>query len=200
MASPVQIYNMGLAHLGQTKRIASFDEQSEEARLGSLVYETCRDTVLEAFNWPFATKLAALALVAEDPNDEWAFSYRYPSDCLKFRKILSGVRNDSRDTRIPFRISKDNAGKLIFVDKEDAQGEWTVKVTDTQLFSPSYTLALSYYIAHIIAPAMTAGDPFKLGERARQLYEIEIQRAAAHAFNEEQPEQHPESEFIRARG
>lgn len=197
--SPVQIYNLALSHLGQTKRIASFTEKSEEARLATLVYENCRDTMLEEFNWPFATKIEALGLISEEPNDEWAFSYRYPSDCLKFRRILSGTRNDARDSRVEYRVAYSSSGRVIFTDLDEAQGEWTIKVTDSELFPPTFALALSYKIAHQIAPSVTAGDPFKLGDKAFQLYQLNVGKAANNSFNEEQPEQHPESEFIRAR-
>jgi hypothetical protein len=54
-------------------------------------------------------------------------------------------------------------------------------------------------LAGYIAPRVTGGDPFKLGERAVRFYDYEISKAESAAINEEQPDQTPESTFITAR-
>lgn len=201
MASSTEICNLALSHIGIAKPIANLDtEQSQEASTCRVFYTTVRDVVLRDYRWPFATKIASLNLVGTDPNSEWAYSYRYPTDCIMFRRVLSGQRNDTPDTRIEYRIGKDDAGKLIFCDIEEAECEYTVKVTDTQFFTPDFILALSYRLAYYIAPRLTAGDPFKLGDAALKMYQIEVGRAISSAFNEEQPGPIPESELIRVRG
>lgn len=60
-------------------------------------------------------------------------------------------------------------------------------------------MAFSFRLAAYIAPRLTSGDPFKMSERAMQLYIIELTNAQATALNEQQDEQSPESEFIRSR-
>jgi len=199
MSSAVQICNLALSHLDITKRIASFTEESEEARLLSVFYETTRDVVIKDRRWPFATKIATLGLVEEDPNDDWAYSYRYPSDCLAVRRILSGIRNDLNSTRTPYKIAYDGAGRIIFSDFELAQAEYTARITDPELFPPDFVMALSFRIAAYIAPALTSGDPFNLGDRAMNMYKIELGNAASNSFNEEQPDVIPESSLIAGR-
>jgi hypothetical protein len=200
MASATEICNLALSHLGISKPIANVDtEQSQEAATCRVFYTICRDVVLRDYRWPFATEMAALNLIEADPNEEWAYSYRYPTDCLLFRRILSGQRNDTHTSRTPYRIGKDSAGKLIFSDMSEAWGEYTVKVTDTQFFPPDFTLAMSYRLASYIAARLTAGDPFKLSEKALNMYRIEASRAVASAFNEEQPDQIPDCELIEIR-
>lgn len=200
MASSTEICNLALSHLGSTKRIANLStEQSTEAALFRVFYETCLDLVLRDYRWPFASTIAALGLIEDDPNEEWSYSYSYPTDCLEIRRILSGVRNDARDSRVPYKIAYSSAGRILYCDIENAEAEYTIRITDPQLYPPDFIMALSFRLASYAAPALTAGDPFKMGDRAMKMYQYEISKATATSFNEEQPDQDPDSEFIRAR-
>lgn len=200
MPSKTEICNLALTHLGQGKEIGNIEsENSEEARTARRVYETARDTVLRDFPWSFATKIAALSLIETEPNTEWAFSYRVPTDCLYLRRILSGLRNDNRESRTPYRVAQDDSGLILFTDYEDAEAEYTVRVTDTTLYPPDFTMAFSYYLAALMAPRLTNGDPYKLGDRCFRLYQYEVSRAVSRGANEEQAEVEPESSYIRAR-
>ena len=200
MGSNTDIANQALGHLGIGKEIGILDtEKSAEARAVRRFFDDARDRTLRDVSWPFATRFELLALIEKDPTDEWNFSYRYPTTAWFFRRILSGNRNDNRDSLVAHKIVSDNKGKLIFTDKEDACAEFTVKITDPEKFDPDFKLALSWLIAHYIAPTLTAGDPFNQAQRAQSNYFVEITRAAASAANEEQPDQDPQSEFIRAR-
>lgn len=200
MSSSTEIANLALSHLGIGKEISNIEtDQSKEAVACRRYYTIARDATLRDFNWPFATKIAALGLVEEDPNSEWDFSYQQPSDCLKPRRILSGIRNDPRDSRVPYRLAQSDAGNVIFTDKEDAELEYTLRVEDVTYYPPDFVLALSYRLAGLIAPRITGGDNFQIGERAKNEYKAEISSAARTSLNEEQVEQDPDSEFIRAR-
>jgi hypothetical protein len=200
-ATKVGICNVGLMHLGIGKVIASIDsDQTEEARAMRLVYDQARDEVFRDFAWPFATKIAALAKVADDPNAEWDFAYRYPADAVDFRRILSGYgRSETNETRVPYRLSMDSGGMLILTDAVDAEGEWTTVVVDAPLYPPDFAAALSLLLAHYCAPRLTGGDPTKLGVRALLLYREQIIRAQVNAANEEQADLPPEADLIRAR-
>ena len=198
--SVTAICNMALSHLGVGTEIADLETESgEEAAACRRFYVVARDAVLRDFPWPFATKMATLALIETDPNDEWAYSYRYPTDSLSVRRIISGVRNDTRQSRVPYKIGQDSSGLLIYTDTEDAEMEYTVRMTDPSRYPPDFTTALSFLLASYIAPRLTAGDPFKMGNRAVEFYNVSIEKAQALAENEEQPEEAPDSEFIRGR-
>lgn len=200
MASTTEICNLAISHLGIGKLISNLDtDTSDVASACRVYYEIARDTTLRDFNWPFATKIRAIALIKEDPNDEWDYSYRYPTDCLRAVRILSGDRNDTHQSRIPYKITNDDSGLIIYTDEEDAELEYVVKMTDPTLYQTDFTLALSYKLAFMVAARLTAGDPYKLAETAARNYSLQISRAMANAINEEQPDQEVESEFIRAR-
>jgi hypothetical protein len=201
MATDTVICNMALGHLGSTKEIGDLEtERSAEAIVCRRFYETIRTQTLRDFPWPFATKIAELNLLDESPNeDEWAYAYRYPTDCLSIQRIVSGIRNEAAEQRVPYKIVRDDDGLVILTDQSEAVLQYTVDLDDESQYPPDYVMALSLHIAAVIAPKLTGGDQFRLGERARQLYEIALTKAAANSQNEQQQEVDPESEYIRAR-
>lgn len=201
MASSTDIANFALSHIGTAKEISDLDsDTSQEGKVCRRYYETARDEMLRDFSWPFATAFATLSLVDEDPTEEWSFSYRYPSDCLFVRRIVSGDRNDTRQSRIAYRIVQDATGLLIYTDEEDAEIEYTVRLTVTGRFPADFVMALSYRLAAYIAPRIAAGDPFQRGELALKFWRLSVAKAQANALNEEQVDEPPASEFERARG
>ena len=199
-SSKTVIVNLALSHLGSGKEIADLEtEQSDEASAMRRFYDEARDKALRDFNWPFATKIASLALVETNPNDEWTYSYRYPTDCLNIRRILSGVRTDNRQTRAAYKVAKDSAGRIIFTDIDIAKVEYTERVETVEIYPPDFVMALSYLMAMYTAPRVTGGDPFGLGKKSSELYLQELSNARSNAFNEEQVDQPAESELYRAR-
>lgn len=199
-SSKTVIANLALSHLGIGKEIANLDsENSAEANACRRFYEEARDKTLRDFNWPFATKIASLVLVETTPNNEWAYSYRYPTDCLKIRKIQSGIPYDNRQSRVPYRIAQDDTGLVVFTNLDNAVIEYTKREEVVSLYPSDFVMAFSYMIAFYVAPRLTGGDPFKMGDRAMQMYDLEMSKARANAFNEEQVPVDVESEFVRIR-
>lgn len=200
MPSKVELCNQALGHLGVGDGISNLEtERSQNARACRLFFDQVVDEMLRKFAWPFATKLAALQLLATDPNDEWGFSYRYPNDCLYLRRILSGTRVDTSDTRVPFKVAQDAVGKVVYTDMEDAQVEYTVRITDVNRFSPDFAVAFTYLLASKIAPRLEEGDPFKLADRCLRLYVANMREAAGQALNESAQGQDPDADLIRSR-
>lgn len=200
MASETEIANLALGHLGIGKEIADLDtERSSEAAACRRFYDISRDATLRDFSWPFATKFDDLALIEEDPTTEWAYAYVYPPDCLMIRRILSGTRNDTRQSRVPYKIAQGDSGLVVYTDAEDAVLEYTVKAEDPTIYPADFKMAMAFRLAVYIAPKVTGGDPFKVGERCFAMYNMEITRAKASVINEEQAEEEVDSQFIRAR-
>lgn len=202
MATETQVANLALSHLGIGKEIAALGtEKSQEAATLRRFYDEARDATLRDFPWPFATRFESLALVADPPTEteEWDFSYRYPTDCLMLRRIQTDVRIDTNQSRIVFKVGRDTQGLLIYTDEEDAKVEYTFRETDPGRYPADFLLAFSLRLAHYSAPRLTGGDPFRLGQRALQLYVQEISMAQASAANESVPDQLPDAEAIRAR-
>lgn len=194
------ISNLAIGHLNIGKNIADVDtEASEPARACKKFYDMALKQTLGDFAWPFAKRIVALAEVAGAESNEWGFIYRYPSNAVKLRRILSGQRNDTRQSRVPYLVGSDDDGELIYTDTYQAEMEYTHYIDNADRFPQDFVMALSLRLAMYIAPLVTGGDPFKLSDRARQMYMMELSAAKANAENEQQSEEEPEAECIRAR-
>ncbi|OPX89057.1 MAG: hypothetical protein A4E53_01665 [Pelotomaculum sp. PtaB.Bin104] len=201
MSTPnTETCNLALGHLGVSQTISDVNtERSPSALVCRRFWDMAFKEALRDFPWSFANKIAALGLIEEDPNEEWSFSYQYPPDCMSALKIQSGIRNDSRDTRVPYKISTGDSGLVIYTDKEDAILEYTKEITNYGILPQDFQAALSLLLAFYIAPSVTGGDPFQLGTRAYKAYLLSIAKAQVNSYNEQQEEEQPESEFIRSR-
>lgn len=200
MSNKTQIANLALERNGASQFIADVDtENSVEAQTVKLVFDNARDYVLKAHPWPFATSYAVLALVAgsssSKANYDWTYAYRYPSDCLDVRRIVTtGGRRETQPP--PYRVGRDSQGRLIYTDQEQAQIEYTVRITDSSEFDAIFVSALAWYIC-AITPALSRikGQT----EVAMQMYSMDISKASAAALNEGQPVEPLEAEWVRSR-
>lgn len=219
--SQTDIVNLALSHICE-KTVISLSEKSVEAATANQFYQTALNETLRDFSWPFASKYDNLALVVTNPNINWQFAYQYPSDCLYFRRVLSGLPQDSRQSRVPYIVARSNfinpppgqglptqpattftptsqSGLYIFTNMEFAQCEYTYLVTDTSNYTPDFIMAFSYRLAYMMVPRLTGGDPFKNKQDMMALYDMEITKAKANSFNEEQQPDEVPSEFERSR-
>lgn len=200
MASKTEIANLAVAHLGVAKTFSNLDTDVQpEAVVCRQFYDRAVRQTLRDFQHPFSTKFAALNLVEENPTIEWNFSYAYPSDCLHARRIVSGIINETRQQRIPYRIVGSDEGRLIYTNQAQAELEYTMNIKNPDLLPDDLLMAISFRLAHYIAPSVTKGDPTNMGKRAMDNYTLEILLARSTASNEEQPEENPVSEFERFR-
>jgi len=196
MTTDVSICNMALGHIKSKSTIATLDEKNNaEARICKLYYAQAVNETLEEFNWPFAKRTAVLATVGEAPLG-WAFEYAYPSDCVAVRKILTTYRSDKP---IPFELmhSELSDSIVILTDEEAAQIEYTKRVTNTTLFSPKFTIAVSHKIGSLIAMPLSGKSEIRDAQIA--LFDLEINKARASALNQEQKDEQPDADWITAR-
>jgi hypothetical protein len=221
MPSQTDIVNIALSHLCE-KTVMSIDEKSVEAKTAKEFYWIALHETLRDFSWPFATNYVNLNLVVnQTQNYNWAYVYQYPSDCLYFRRIVSGLSQDSRQTRVPFIIAKSDfinapapngqaepetsftpplgSGLYIFTNQPNAQAEYTMQIGNSELYPSDFIMAFSYRLASLMAPRITGGDPFKLKDSCLASYDMEITKAKASSFNEEQTPDELPSEFQRNR-
>ena len=192
----VRIINQALSHLGHTVFIDSRDEDTNEVAVSDVHYDDAVAYVLEDFNWSFARRYETLGLIAEDPNDDWGFSYRYPVDTVKIRRVVDALGRQNPEPP-PFVIGSDEQGRLVYTDQEDCVVETTHLITDEALYPAMFTEALSWWLAFLMVPGLAkdksiAGDCFKV-------YNAIMSRASASDGNESQFHPQLESEATRAR-
>lgn len=211
MTTQLALANMALSHIGARDNIPSLAENSVEARTVSLWIDPSRRQTLEAYNWNFAKKRAALVADADDPPEgEWGWRFVYPADCLKAREIqnpgvpyiphaLMSHRVYAQPDAMPFEVelSPDGTRKTILTEMEEPVLIYTANITDLELFSALAVNALSYALAHNIAFKLTG--KMQLADRMFQLFLNSIRMAAMHDGNEQVERAPREAEVIRGR-
>ena len=199
MTSEVSICNMALGNIGVSQTIANLDEPSKEAKACKRYYEQSVNEVLRKFPWPFATRYVTLALVEEAPNNQWDYSYRHPSNCEMVRRVIPSNIGVSDNYRSPFVLASDNVGKLIWSNEPLALAEITYRMTDPTTFDSIFVKALSWLLGSKISPSLSGNRAKEIIDRAMGMYQVSINEAGNAAFNEQEVDKRPDTEFLRAR-
>jgi hypothetical protein len=141
--SAISICNSGLIKLGQ-EPISSLAQDTKTARLCNAIFEVCRNEVLEAHPWCFATKTQELAsVVAEDTLEIWQYLYQLPADFLK--PVLVDDEKQEYEIRDGY----------LMADNEPVVLKYIYENTNTGTWSYSFAQCLSWRIAAEIAYALT---------------------------------------------
>jgi hypothetical protein len=217
MSSEVEICNLALSNI-RAGSINSLNEGSLQAQLCKLKYPILRDRCLREIPWQFNHKIRALATVTTDIFN-WAYAYSYPVDCLKIRRLVgsyeelpAGSANvasrllDSRviplkDLRrqIPYEVFNFDDSKIIGSDQPDLRIDFAAKVTDPNLFSDDFVMALSHLVSSELAIPIVGAE---LGRALRndsvQLYKQYLASAIASDQND-QYHTPAESDFVTIR-
>jgi len=151
MTSAVQIANLALTHLGATP-ITSFDDATVEAELCRQYYPLMRDAVLEDHNWSFAMRRVALTPIAEKPVFQYTQIFPLPADTL--RVILVSSNADTNFVR-PQNVIYSVEGRNILANLDIIYVQLVVRVTATDMFSPTFVDALSTRMASEMCIAIT---------------------------------------------
>lgn len=216
-----QICNKALIRIGVKVYLNDLTtDQSEEADACNILYADTRDSLLKQFNWPFATRRAVLAQLANESRGGWAYCFALPADCLKARYIwpdglsqvlytpvqpsqLMGIWTNPRtprvDQRVPFAIEKraNSESMMLLCDYATPTLVYTSKTTDPTQFSALFTDALSWLLATDLAMALTL-EPRRY-ELAKKEADAALKLCEAEALNEAQEDVPPDSEIIAAR-
>lgn len=214
--SEVDIGNLALSFLGDEATVTGLTppDGSEQAEHLARFYPFARDMVLEAF--PFFTRRGALALRTDSYNG-WQYAYDRPSNCLKFLAVLPpqaadeyslgymqlGVRQNADGgyvegipagfntyTPVPFRteISAEEE-QVILTNMPEAHGRWSVRVTNTALFSPTCKIAIAKLLASFAAGPIYKGDEgARMSVSMLQHYQAFMAQATVNAANETREE------------
>lgn len=188
---------MALGHI-RGGSISSFDEVGVNANHVRTYYDIARQCTLENYDWSFARKRRALALLTEDPPDVWQFRYEYPANCIAPRFIsYPGMRRPIDP--IPFDIELDDAGtsKTLLTDQSSAILVYTIDIENPALFSASFIDAFSWRLAAYLAvPVAGRADDEK---RCMNWWQGLTDQAETNDANAGQADKEPDGEFYAAR-
>jgi hypothetical protein len=171
MITKINICNLALAQLGQSP-ISSLEQENEKARRLKLFYAPVRDEVLRTHNWAFAGVQEPLALMENQPDSAGRFVYKYPTEALFIRRVFDATR-----PRLNFQefFRADLHSRVLMVPAEQAQAEYTYRVTDENLFDAAFIKSFSLALACDLAVSITADT--QLAAQLLQKYTISLEEA-----------------------
>jgi len=196
MTTETEIANMAQGYLAISKEIENIETDTGTAAYAfNLYYDNTLAAILQKWKPDLAHKYANLALVESDPNDDYEYSYRYPSDCLCFLRIRSGF--GPAINRIPYIISSDSTGRLIWTNEgSTATGIYIQNFGQESDFSPMLTEALAMQMAVKMAPILEVNVPAGLRREA----DMVLRDAISADRNQRGEGQRMESSATRIRG
>jgi hypothetical protein len=218
MPSEIEVVNLALSNI-RAGSINDLNEASLQAQVAKLKYPFMRDRLLREIPWQFNRKLRALSLLTTDLFT-WAFSYQYPVDCLKILRLVpafeeitaasADVVSRRRDSEVrslkslrqqtPYEVFNVDDNKVIGSDDAELRVDYAAKVTNPNLFSDDFILALSHLLAAEMAvPLIGAETGRQLRSDEMTLYQAYLDSAIADDMNDGYHTP-PESEFILVRG
>lgn len=149
----VDICNMALAHLGQAPINATTD-QNERARRCALFYPVALDKLLKCHPWRFADTTAQLATVdASRIPPPYKYAYARPANALQINKVFNETPGQFK-----FFEASDATGRMLVTYEPVTYVNYTRKETDTNLFDAAFVEALSWELAHQLAPTLTKSN------------------------------------------
>ena len=212
----VDICNIALGRVGVDQTIASLSERSKEARLCQRFYPLARDLTLEAAPWPFAVRVAALALLPDaDLLPGWSYHYALPTDALSVLEVVPagsvteavGYYTDCCGPWMPYRrdrqsfrrgLAPDGLSTVLMSTVDDAYGVYVARVTDTAIFSPMMVSLVADRLAMELATPLTT-DP-RWFQYAQQRFSAAFIDTASRAYEQEADTSVQDPPSIRARG
>jgi hypothetical protein len=205
--TPAELCNVALGRIGHRQFIDSLNEAVAAAEACAVSYPFSRDLVLAAFPWPFATRRARLAEVADQARSGWGYVYALPVDLIAVRYLYNAANIGvlaTADKRTPYALEgspMDPAAgygrRVLLTDQAGAELLYTARVETVALYPPAFQDALAWHLASELALSLAVKP--QLGIAALGHYERALARAAALELRQGQDGPMGESEFIRER-
>lgn len=150
----VEICNLAIGWLGGVS-IMSFEyDESVEAELCRLNYDSVRDWTLEQRDWTFAASRAIIGPLADIPAFEYSAAFQLPSDLLVVRQV-------SDDPTTMRRIDYVKEQRTILANIDTLYLKYTLAVTNENMFSPSFIYAMAHKLAAVMAIPLTQNNTVK---------------------------------------
>ncbi|MTH65073.1 hypothetical protein [Paracoccus shanxieyensis] len=157
MQSAIAICNVALTTYLGAAPITAFEQPSPEAEQCKLHYDRVRRSLLERWNWVFASRREALVQESiNDRADVWAYRYARPGHMIAVRWVNDGhaAGRAMRLGQVPDR-EREMTADSIYSNVPGAVIEYTRDETDPTLFPPAFGDALAATLAAAIAMPIT---------------------------------------------
>lgn len=163
MSSKVEICNNALALLGDDINIVSLSDASKAGKYCNLLWQSSLDHVLRSYAWRFSIKRWSLPKTTEKPTYGEGNVFVYPPDMLRLLK--------TEDPNTIYSVE----GDRIISDVDTFNCIGVRRVSDTAKFDPSFTNALTLYLASRLCQPIT-GDT-SLQKLLLEEYNVIIEQA-----------------------
>jgi hypothetical protein len=194
--SKIASCNIALSHIGSSERITALTDDTKEARILNLMYDFSRQFVLQDFEWGFAERRALLSLLSVEVTG-FDYAYQYPNGCLKAREIYQSVPEEKPiDYLIMAQDTEDST--MIVTNEQNATLIYTADITNVNMFSAAFNVALSYQIAANIAVPLTEKPSLK--NSMLTYYGAYIDRAKLLDAQQSNYSTLPNNDFLQSRG
>lgn len=199
MSSKTEIFNIACTYLGITPDVNNAEsDDTEKAITMRGVYENARKFVLRDHHWSCCRIRGSLSLLGTS-NQNWAYQYAYPANCLRALEI---EKYDRRDKPIPFVVEQyDDEGaikKVILTDQPQARLIYTKNETNEGMYDEQLANAIGAYLAFRTAGVLTTDKD--AGQKAYNLYLSMKYQAQASDGNEGVPDEQRDADWIAVRG
>ena len=146
----IEVMNLALASLGNTRTISSVGDQSTEATLCGRFYDMVRQSLLKLYPWGFATVMTDLTVTTET-HDKYEYVYEYPEDCLRVLSVYVPGDTTSADY-VVYSVDGDvQKVRRIATDVEDARISYVYDVQDCDTMPAEFVDALALSLASRLA-------------------------------------------------
>lgn len=179
-----EIVNFGFGELGVSYRVFDFDnEQSNQAKIARLYLQRSIDTIVEANKWTFLRKRAPLQLL-QTLEEERAFLYQLPSDCMDIREIAEEGHFAPSSLDIPkqYRAYWEfyNSAYQIKTHVPSAHILYTRRVMQDEEMPTHFGRAVSAQFALDVGPAVILDKFTTIKSRLEATLERDIGRAISY--------------------
>ena len=197
MISSTSICNLALSHFVGGGKITSIDDNTEIARILNTNYDNCLLTALRAFPWSFARNIDTLDIVSKTyPN--YDYTYKYPTNCVKILRVCS--EGDLTLVNYQNEYKQYSDGNFVYIASniESAYAEYTMTITNPNVFDAQFVKALSYLIASEVSNAITGNS--NIAKEMYQKFQLAIGEAYKSTANESNLPIEHSSRYLDARG
>ena len=174
--------------------------------------------MLTEISWGFNRKINTLAVLTTEIFN-WAYAYQYPTDCLKILRLVGAheeLLNADADVvsrlldsqllplrdirnRVPYEVFNFSNNKNIGANEAELRIDYAVKITDPNLFSNDFIMALSHLLGSELAvPLVGAEIGRQLRSDSLTIYQTYMDSAIINDLNDGH-EEPGDSEFVTIR-
>lgn len=187
--SDVGVCNLAMQILG-AERITSLTQNTKEARECNACYEALRDAEIRAHPWNFAKKRTTLAPHGTEPDHDYLYAFRLPTDCIR-------VLPPSRDGLDWVMEDHEGLPAILTNDGDTLEVSYLERVTDPNRYDQCFVMALAARIAEHLCEAITSSNEKEA--KAQRKYKEAIALAKRTNAFEQVSAEPPQDPWITAR-